>query len=960
MKYFPRTFFAASSLFLSLSLGAPVAHAQLDHLNVDRLIKEMRERGMSELLVRLSKDGTIKDPADAKKLEVEMLIMRAQTPVPGNDNDMKERIASLDKGIAEFQALISGNRDNDKRGLWQTDMALHLVYTRMALNDLADDFYEFGIPSQDQARVFESGASLATESLIDASTFLGRLQRELPRAANYNQTYVNTGRWEELMDEYLKTKVPFLLSQAAYWASLLPDSHPYFQNLGKNPNIPLQATSAAQERTRLLNLSVDSITNIPTELSEKFGIPARPSNLIKGKALARLGKFDEAIAALDLVIQANRDDLLAFRASLARAIAMELKAKKPETAVDYLETLRDHPLTQGGVAFPILITDLQHRLLAKHAGNDKKKIEASYSPYDKLFGDKRLGTRTEAARMFVFTRWTKHFANQKQDTLPPMVLSGMGEMERLLGNEQVAKWAGFQKEEKEAEAKAAMTEARVHLDKCIDISDALIKRDDVAPEVKARARYNKAYSSYLRDPENGTAFLDAARIWTELANELPNHPLAEEAIGLAVRFLHNLHIQDPRPNGVDAAYRNTTAVLYTKLGTTQVADDERVYYTFNVLQADRKYKEAAESYEKVPLQHRDYVEGQREWLFCNMQLWNGMPEGADKEARRDALRDEVTRIERSARRALEEEGEPRRQQIFKNTLADLVLTKVGLDMHRKAWDEADRALRNFADDFPEDADLIRQAISRRIMVKVKQGDAAEAVKLADELVKGAGDDKDKQAGAAGTIDAALAELADDIEDLRAAAEVSKGELEKKEFMERATAQAEASEKLADMLLDWALKSGAEPDQLFRYRLIKVRSAVLTGKIANASEVLSPLVRENPGEPRVIFLQGEVLFMSGKAADMKQAVAVFGKITSDDNMRAVKLTADMSVLDRQNRDILNRLWWQSWLRVLQCYDKLNVYTNEIPRLVAQLEGQYPELGGPGMRTKFQQLANKHRK
>ena len=964
MKNFSRSFLAASSLFLSLMLGAPAAHAQLDHLNVDRLIKDMRERGMSELLVRLSKDGSIKDPADAKKIEVEMLILRAQTPVPSNENDLKERIASLEKGIAEFQALINGNRDNDKRPLWQADMALHLVYTRMSLNDLADDFYEFGMPTAGQTQTFESGASLSVESLIDASTFLGRLQRELPRAANYNQTDVNTGRWEEMMDEYLKTKVPFLLAQSAYWATLLPDSHPYFKHLGQNPNVPLQATTPAAERTRLLNLAIDSLAGIPTDLSVKFGLPARPSNLIKGKALARLGRFDEAMTAFDLVAQQTKDDLLAFRAGLARAVAMELKAKKPDAAVEYLETLRDHPAAQGGVAFPILITDLQHRLLAKHAGTDKKKIEAAYVPYDKLFGDKRLGPLTETARLFVFTRWTKQYGDQKQDTLPPMVLSGMAEMERLIGNDLVAGWASFLRDQKEDQAKAAMTEARTHLDKCIAICKALIERADVPAEVKARARYNKAYAAYLRDPESGQAFLDAAAIWTELASELPTHPLAEEAIGLAVRFLHNLHIQEPRPQGVDAAYRSTTAVLYTKLATTQLADDERVYYTFNVLQSELKYQEAAESYAKVPQQHRDYYEAQREMIFCQVQLWNGMAEGTEKAAKRDVLRDEVTRVERAIRKALEEGGDPRRVQIFKNTLADLVLNKVMFDMHRKAWDEADKVLRNFAADFPEDQDLIRTAISRRIMVKVKQGDSNEAVKLANELVASAGDDKAKQAAAAGTIDAALAELADDIDDLRAASESSKGEIDKREFLERATAQAKASEQLADMLLKWALDNGAEQDQLFRYRLIKARSSIMTGNLSAATTVLSDLARAFPGEARVQFLEGEVLFVSGttnnKPAELIKAIGIFNKITSDEAMRAVKLTADMKPVDRAARDILNRVWWQAWLRIFQCYDKLGKNTADIPRVVTQLELQYPELGGPGMRTKLVQLANKYRK
>jgi len=956
MKRHTPLLLAAASLCIAFGCTAPAA-AQLDHLNVDRLIKEMRERGMSELLVRLAKDGTIKDPADAKKLEVEMLIMRAQTPVPGNVNDLADRVKALEDGMTQFQALINQYRDSTKRPLWQADMALHLIYTRMTLNNLADDFYEFGVPTAEQTAVFESGAALSAESLIDASVALSRLQRDLPRAADYNQTYVNTGRWEEMMDEYLKTKVPFLLGQAAYLAALLPDSHPYYQNLGKNPNVPLQAATPAAERTRLLNMAVDALSNIPTEMTVKFGLPARPMNLVKGKALARLGKFEEALALLDGVAAQPKDDVLAFRAQLAKAVLLELKDKKPDAANVLLEGLKDHPLTQGGIAFPIVITDLQHRLLLKHAGADKNKIETAYTPYDALFTDKRLGQRIEATRMFVYQRWTKLFGGQKQDALPPMVLSGMGEMERLLGNEQVANWNNA-KETKPEEAERFMKVARAHLDKCIDICDLLIDRVDVAPEVKARARYNKAYASYLKDPEDGSAFLRAASIWTELANELPKHPLAEEAIGLAIRFLHNLHIQENRSSVVDEAYRNSTAVLYTKLPDTQVAEDERTYYTFNVLQSAGKYKEAAASYEKVSPQHRDYVEAQREWMFCHVQLWRAMPEGPEKAARRDVLRDEVGRIERVARKEFEDSGEANRRQMFKTTLGDLVLTRVELDMHRKSWDDADRALRNFASDYPDEPDLIRLAMARRIMVKVKQGVSAEAVKLAEELMKEAGDDAAKQSAAASTIDAALGELAEEIEDLRAASEVAKGELDKKDFMDRATSQAEASDKLADMLLRWATANKVEEDQMFRYRLIKVRSSVLTGRREEAAEVLSALAEAAPDEPRVIFLLGEVAYMTGKREDIIKAIGYFMKITT--LIELTRLTPDLKPEDRNKADVLNRVWWQSWLRILQAYDKINAQTAQIPRLVAQLESQHPELGGPGMRTKFQQLANKYRK
>ena len=972
-----RTHLLRNLIIAALLTGCALpASAQLEHLNVNTLIKGLRERKMTELLVHLSEDEkAIPDPADRLFLQVEMNFLHADTAAGLEPAD---RLAAYEKGIAAFESLVKEHYQNNKRGLWQTDLSLQYVFSRLARHELADDFYEYGVPSPAQRKIYEDTAAAAFEHLIDAHTYLSRLRRELPRDKDYNRLYVNTGRWEEMMDEYLQSKLPFLLAYATWQASLLPDSHPYFATLGSNPKIPLQAKTPAAERARMLQFALDELNNIPKPLREKFGIDARASDYIRSKLLVGLGRYDEAMAGLDAVALKSKDDDMALRSLMSKAIATELKTKQPAPAIAALEALKDHAAVKANIIFLLIISDQQHRLLAKHAGKDKARIEAAYDPYSAFIGDKRLGARTETMRRYLYDRWTKMYGDEFKktpDALPPMVLVGMAEISMMNGRVKVGeaiaireegyKAAGENEEKQKAvdEAyKAGLATAKVDLQASMDISDKLVSRAGVTQEVKSRARFNKALAQYLSDPEDGPNLLRAAAIWVQVAEESPKLPVAEEAMSLAIRFVHNLHVKqgdEGKLQGVDKAYTDATKVLYEKLPDSQVAFDERLYYTFNILQSSGQIEEAIKSYAVIPPGHRDYVEARREKLWCEMQLLRKMPDGQPRSLRRDELRVDTLEIEKVAAKQLQSAADQNQKNMLSKTLGDVVLMRVDIDIDRKAWEEAERSLRNFADDHP-DPDLIRLALSRRILVKVKQGQAAEAVKLAQELMTGAGDNAKQREEAAGTIDVVLTELAEEVDTLRNAAEVITGSVEKQDVLARAKVLAESSEKLADMLLDWATQQNLPNEQMHRYRMIKIRSSILTDKREEAMKALRPLATDPDlaEELRVIFLQGEVYFMTGKPEDLKTAVNYFNKIVS--NNQLIRITADMTPDERNKAEVSNRYWWLSWLRYIQVLDKLNVHTGQIFNLIGQLQTQDRNLGGPGIRPKLEYLQNKHRK
>lgn len=999
------------ALALLMSAASPhKASAQFEHLSLDTFIKGLRERGMNELLEALAQSDAIKDDASKRILDIEQKILRA-TQVPTLTPAEKAQV--MNGAIDGFAQLIAAHRDKVNRGNWQADMALHLIYTVPQLNRFAEDFYLYGIPTPEQKKVFEDAAPKAYEALVDADAHLWKMQNALPRSKDFAELFQNSGRWEELIDQYKRTKVPFLMASAAYNVAQLPNSRPYFKNLGTNDRVPGQKLKPFAERRRLYEQVLDSINSLDKELKQRFGIAERPLMLLSGRAQAGLGNFEEAITLLDDAYNKSPDDFFAYRARLAKADVVDMeqaaKARKagPGTevntrpALDVLTELEDHKLAKNDLLFRVLITDLKHRILMRHVGNGedrKERIEIAYSPYDSLVSDPRLGDNLQHMRIFVYNRWKDEFTGSPQADLPNMVLAGMAEIERINGQNVVAEAFRAAGDGDEATKDARMEEARGVLGRAILLCDQLIERtnyleevvkqrdaaaaaaaaakakrlkenpdgdgnpevgvalDDMDKEfkftpkqevdlaVRSRAHYNKAYAEFLSDPEDLRNHMSAATSWAKIADEVPNHPLAEEAIGRAVQLIHNLHIRPDRGPRIEKAYAAVCDVLFSKMKDSTSAMDERVYYTFNVLQEGGDFAEAAKSYEQVPPNHGNYVEAQREWLYCKFVLMSRLEKDKKPAAVRKLIED-AQRIEREVQRALDDAVDDETAAALRRSMGDIVLTRADLDVAQGNWDQAEQKLRNLSDDY-DDEELKQRARQKLIVVKVEQGDAKAAVDIAEKMMIAAGDNTLEQANVAATIDNVLREISATVEDRLYQAEVVSGNVQREELRKKAKDLAQAAKKLAEMLISWADKQNLDPDEMFTYRVIYLQALVLSADWAAAEIALKPLAKEFPDEPRVLFYKAEILFNATNPDTVKKSVFIYDQI-----IKAIR---------PEDGGREKELWWGSWLRRLQIHDKLKVHVEQVPKLIDQLEFQYPGLGGPAMERKMRTLRLKHKK
>lgn len=336
-----------------------------------------------------------------------------------------------------------------------------------------------------------------------------------------------------------------------------------------------------------------------------------------------------------------------------------------------------------------------------------------------------------------------------------------------------------------------------------------------------------------------------------------------------------------------------------------------------------------------------------------------MPSGEAKNQMRDQIRTDIDRVMRLSRRGLEEATDPKQIALFKKTLADLVLSGADIDIDRGRWEDAERALQNFAVDF-NDPELNSLAMSKLILAKVRQGKSDESIVLVNQLTEAVGTDPEKQAAVASMLDSALESLADDVERLQYEARVAAGDLAKQEKLKAAADRAKASEQLSDRLLRWARTRNVPADQIFRYQLIKIQSLLLNQKKQEALDAIKQLRVDDPAagkDARVVSMEAESLFLSTTRADLIECAKLLRKIT--DEPRPDKPTAQMSPKERAEAEVRYQVWWRSWLRFLQILDRLKEHTGVISDRVKQLRLEDEDLGGPAFKPQFELLETTHR-
>ncbi len=924
---------ALTVLFLTLGVALPAASGQLSNLDKTTLIDVLARDGMDQLLARLAEVEPADDPVIQELIQIGRLRIKATDP----DQERNQQLALYEQMVDAWRGLIKEHPDHDQRPVWQTDLANLLLFDYLqAVQQHADAFYEFGVPTTDQRNAFESVVAEAYEQLAEADLRFFQLSGELPRQPDHDAKRVQTGLWDRMMKQYYKTKTQFLLGLAAYDTALLSNDHPYYKHLN-NPKIPRQKKTPQEERDRLLALAVTALDQLAQNPNDVFGL-RWPALCLTGRGLLAQGQFDEAIDKLNTVAGGDRRDLNQMLGQLAKAKALAKKGQ-PDQAQRLLNDLSSHPVAQENLIFRLLVVDQDHRLklakaLAAPRETQPEQIAQAYEPYEELLSDPGLGENATGLKNYIYARWESQVqTDQNLDQMPSSVLAAAGEMARIAG--QALVYQADQLDENQAQrAEELWAQANPKLERSIQINTHLRERQNLAPRVQASVMFNLAMATYLQAQGDPEQLIEAANLWSELAEQLPDQPLAEEGMTTAIAVLRHLHAMEPKPHGVAEAYARTAKVLFEKFPTSPAADHERVYYTFYVLTPRGRYDEAVDLLSKTPKNHTLYFEAQRELLHNLMKLFDQAEKVLDKQLTQKRASDHASRIIDEAR-AADGEADPQRHQDARVAHGTARLVLVDIALAQNQVDQALAGLEGFEDEFEDTPDLVRQALAKGIVVHAQEGgDEGPLVNRAKKMMNMFPDD------AAAVIDGVLTDLTERIDQFHRTAQHSQVQREKDQMLKRAKNLARAAQMLAELLLDWAINQNFDKTDLVPFKLLLAKAARLAGQFNVAMDTLNPLLQEYPDDTELIFHAAETLFAMGDEKSLLSAAQNYDRLI-------VGISAPFPPV-----------WWRAWLGRLQIMDKLNQSVEDIPLRVRALELTDPNLGGEPYRSEFKRLQLKH--
>ncbi len=927
--------------------GVPVL-AQVSNLDKGRFIDALQREGMRELLLHLVEVEPPKDPVEAQLIRIaqfrlqidEFATQAAVEPDPASQQDLiQRRDDALEQIVREYESIIVQHNAHEQRPIWQTDYAELLLDVYLQNSRLnASEFYDLGVPTKQQRADFERLAATAYEHLNDASQRFFELESALPREDEAKQRQrVNAGLWARMMEDYFNFRTQYYLAQAAYYTSLLPDAHPYYQALGNSKMVPIQAKTAAEEKKRLRELTIEKIKFLAEDAADRRGRKL-VALTYQGRAKTLLGNHTEAMATLDTVIDANANDLTHLLASLTKGRAMA-GAGQGLAAMDHLTRVEFHPLAVQHLFMRLLVVDQQHQVLLKTSP------DSAYEPYLALLADRNLPEeQREALKVSViYPRWADSIPDGADlSKQPPVVLASIGELARIGGQDiwnegHLARQGG-----RTAEAEEFFRQADAQFDRAVRILTVLLERPNLDPKIAAKGLLNLAYAEYFKDPEKPEVLLKAAKLWTDMAEKTPEAPEAVEALGNAESALRPVFDAPIKPPGVREAYLRAVELLFKQFPMSIQAHNARVYYAYTVLVPAGKYAEAAAIYRDVPPGHATYALARSEWVTAMFKAYENAPAAERARARTEAI-DAALFVLEETNRTLET-ALPADVPLLKETQGWVTLTLFDLRVAEGKPQEALDLVKDFERDHADDKDLVRGVYERKIIQLAQADRHKELEEQAREMMLKAPDD------AAPVISGVLDRLEREIDHLRGEANKQENVANRPELLAKAASRAQTASALAELLLDWAKKRGLPREDMIAYEMVYVKALRLAGKPDDALKLMGPIAKDPQyqHDGTVIQEYAETLFAAGLQG---------GQVTSRDTLVAAAEQYKQLIFGFAQGPF-PPAFWNAWMRWMQIADALGEGTQGIPAKVRELVAFDPNLGGEPYRTEMRRLEIKH--
>ncbi len=914
------------------------------------LIDALAQEGMGELLLHLVETEKPSDAATARQVEIAGLRIDYQRLSAGAgraaSHDPREAEALREQAGQAFAKLTDATRalirdfyDNDQRPIWQTDLAQSLIIDQLhGLNNSAPLFAEFGVTTPEQRDALATLGPEVLALLGDAQLRLFNLRGEVGRDPARSQQLQANGLFFRLFDEYDQRRTPYYLAYAANLVARLPDGAPYFSDPDAAAmRIPYRESDPQRERARLLELAERELDKVEGKLGDGLGV-RDAAIALRGRVLLARNRADQAIEVVDELLSGEQRGITWLTAKLTRAAALHEKGLT-EQALQELRELSGDPAVTGDLRFSLLVTDLTHRVMLAEAkrlppNRRDEAVAAGYQPYLALLSGPYTGEQMQGLRDFIYKRWEASLSDaQGVDALPPLVRLAVSQVLRQQGQTINTQLDGPQAVRgMSTDDRLALRErAKDKLADAIRIAQTLTA-PDIRPQIRSEAMFNLAIAMHAAAPSDADNRLKLTAILTDLADQMPGQPVAEDAITAAVALLRELHQVLPTPPGVEPAYERAVSVLFNKFPTSEAADSERLYYGYTVLAQHDRHRQAVDMFQRVPFDHDDYFAAQRQSLVSLREL-----DTQAQPAERPRLRREIdSLVKRITAEADDIQGSainPDRATSARRAVATTKIITAELAMGGRDFAAVIAALDGFEKAYPDQADLIAEALQTRIIALGDAGRHGELATAAQRMVT------DYPQQAAPVIDQVLTQAEQRIESLQVEMATANSQA-RQSLQEQIDAQARAAAVLSGYLLDWASQQGFDPQTLMPFEVIRAKTLRLSGDTDRAYPILAKLINDFPNDAQVMLEYAQVLYDRGDEDSLIEAVRFYDRL----------ITGLGAPYPKE--------WWTAWMRRLQINDRLNEGTQEIPLRVRQLRMTDPELGGPITKPELERLEHKH--
>jgi len=959
---------------LLLLLPAAPAVGQIENLDEGQLIEKLREEQMGELLLHFVETADMDDPVLRQQVKVSQLLLDYQEQwnaseaiarqEPEEAARLRDEAAALfEQALEAQQVLIDDFYDDPRRPMWQTRLGEMLLYEYLqVIHEAADDFYEFGVPTQAQREAVESATVQAFVELTDAHLRFFELRREVPNRDDFEARFEATNLWHRMTREFDDLRTPFFLARAGWFVSQLSEDHAYYQTLRQRERMPVQARNMAAERTRIWAQIRELLEPIADDTNDSWGVRADAMALV-GRAEMAMDELETSAEtfseALQLAEGTQDKTLLRFRLELLQS-RIAFREEGLEVAIDHLHGLRSHPQAAENLRYRVLLVDLEHRFRLEHARSlpDEAQPEAvagAYDPYLELFSDPELAEDAPALRQFVYRRWESSVGPETDlEKLPPVVLLAVGQVARTRGQNPAVEAFNARRQEDEARAERLMSEARPRLERAVEVLDQLLLREGLGDEVMAEAFYNKGMARFFLGMETTSGRLEAARIFLEMAERFPDHPNSRNAIGAAVNnILRTLYLnRGGRDEAIAELYKEGAELLFEKFPQSEAAANERFYYAINVLLPAGDWDAMAEVLEGVPEGHPDYFLARAGYLEAQLSRLEAMEAGEEAEALRASLREEAERVEELAElEAPSVEGEQARARLaYGQGRARLTLAE--LDIQAEDTEAALARLDNFEQEFALQPALVREALEARIMAYIRAERFDDAAEQARKMVEDFKHDETLVQEAVRVVRNVLSLMDEKISQLQQDAAESLVEREKTALREQADRMAEATVVLAEVLVEWAEAEELGEEAMEPFTILLGQSYRLNGACEKAIDLLRPLRHEalrDEGNVQLLHNLAEAYFACARKKDdpdllKEEAAPHYDRLITG--------------IQPDDSGVYPDVWWNAWSRRLRISDIAGQGTKDIPLRVRQLEMTDPDLGGEPYNSRLRALYNKY--